>query len=101
MGRRLLVVEDTFVNKGRGPVLVPGILAEVDERFRVGDPIEPRKPNGSAIATRIGGLELLCPNPRGDAVLMLKELAKTDVPIGTEVWSVGGAEAGMEHSTAR
>jgi len=101
MGRRLFVVEGTFAIKGRGLVLVPGILPEGDERIRAGDLIELRKPDGSAIATRIGGLELVCPNPRGDVVIMLKELAKTDVPIGTEVWSVAGAETGMEHSTTR
>ena len=99
MGRRLLVVKATFEIEGRGLVLVPGILPEGDECFRAGDPIELRKPDGSAIATWIGGLELLCPNPRGDVVIMLKQLAKTDVPIGTEVWSVSGAEGSMEHST--
>ena len=101
MGRRLFVVEDTFAITSRGLVLVPGILPKGNERFRVGDPIELRTPDGSAIATRIGGLEMICPNPRGDLVIMLKELAKTDVPIGTEVWSVGGAEADMDHTTTR
>ena len=36
MGRRLFVVEDTFTIKGRGQVLVPGILPEGDECFRAG-----------------------------------------------------------------
>jgi hypothetical protein len=89
MRRRLFVVEDTFAIRGRGLVLVPGVLPEGDECFQVGDPILLHKPDGSAIATRIGGLELLCPNPRGDVLIMLKELAKADVPVGTEVWSVG------------
>jgi len=88
MGRLLFVVEDTFAIKSRGLVLVPGILPEGSERFRVGDPILLRKPDGSAVETRIGGLELLCPNPRHDVVIMLKELTKADVPIGTEVWSM-------------
>jgi hypothetical protein len=65
------VVEDTFTIKGRGLVLVPGILPEGDERFRAGDPILLRKPDGSAIATTIGGLELLCPNLRGDVVILV------------------------------
>jgi len=94
MGRRLFVVEDTFTIKGRGQVLVPAILPEGDECFRAGDPILLRKPDGSAIATRIGALEMLCPNPRGDVVILLKEFAKADVPVGTEVWSVDAAEQG-------
>lgn len=94
MGRRLFVVEDTFVVEGRGLVLVPGILPEGDECFRVGDPILIRRPDGSDIATRIGALELICPNTRGDVVIMLKELVKADVPVGTEVWSEGPAERG-------
>jgi hypothetical protein len=89
MGRRLLVVASTFTVKGRGLVLVPGILPEGDECFRPGDPIVLRKPDGSTVATRIDALELLCANPRRDVVILLKELTKPDVPVGTEVWSVG------------
>jgi hypothetical protein len=88
MGGRLLVVEATFTVTGRGLVLVPGILPEGDERFRAGNPILLRKLDGSSVATRIAALELLCPNPRRDVVIMLKELTKSDVPVGTEVWSV-------------
>src|SRR5438105_385660 len=94
MARRLFVVEDTFAIKGRGLVLIPGILPEGEERFRTGDYIRLRKPDGSSTVTRIGGLELLCPNPRRDVVIMLKDAATADVPIGTEVWSVDAAEQG-------
>jgi hypothetical protein len=87
MARRLLTVEDTFAIRGRGLVLVPGIIPEGDERFRVGDRITLRRPGGSSVDTQIGGLELLDPNPRRDVVIMLKGLAKGDVPVGTEVWS--------------
>ena len=87
MARRLFTVEATFAVRGRGLVLVPGIIPEEDERFRVGDRITLRRPDGSSIGTRIGGLELLDPNPRHDVVIMLKESAKEDVPVGTEVWS--------------
>ncbi len=87
MGRRLLVVKDTFAVKGQ-LVLVPGILPKGNECFRPGDPIVLHKPDGSAVETRIDALELLCPNPRRDVVILLKELSKSDVPVGTEVWSV-------------
>ena len=88
MARRLFVVEDTFAIEGRGLTLVPGIIPEGNEVFRPGDPIMLRKPDGSFFATRIGGLEMVYPNPRRDVVIMLKDLTKADVPIGTEVWSV-------------
>jgi hypothetical protein len=46
MARRLFVVEDAFAIKDRGLVLVPGILPSGDERFRPGDRIRLRKPDG-------------------------------------------------------
>ena len=76
MARRLFTVEDTFSIRGRGLVLVPGIVPEGDERFRVGDRITLRRPDGSSIDTQIGGLELLDPNPRHDVVIMLRGLAR-------------------------
>lgn len=88
MARRLFTVEDTFEIRGRGLILVPGIIPEGDERFRVGDRITLRKSDGSSIESQIGGLELLHPNPRHDVVIMLKGMVKADVPVGTEVWSV-------------
>lgn len=87
MPRCLFKVEDAFLIAGRGLVPVPGIIPVGDERFRVGDPITLKRPDGSAISTVIGGLEFLCPNPRMDVVILLKGLTKADVPIGTEVWS--------------
>jgi hypothetical protein len=88
MARRLFTVEDTFAIRERGLVLAPGIIPEGEERFRVGDPITLLRPDGSSIEARIGGLELLDPNPRRDVVIMLKGMTKCDVPVGTEVWSV-------------
>ena len=67
--------------------MVPGILPQGDERFRVGDPLLLKRPDGTESRVNIGGLELLTPNPRHDVVVMLKNLNKQDVPVGTEVWS--------------
>jgi hypothetical protein len=86
------VVEDTFAIRDRGLVPVPGIVPHGDERFRVGDPIMLKRPDGSVVKTRIGGLELVCPNQRHDVVILLRELSKEDVPIGTEVWSMSPSE---------
>ena len=88
MARCLFTVEDTFVIRNRGLVLVPGIIPEGDERFRLGDPIILLRPDGSSFRTEIGGVEMIDPNPRHDLVIMLKGMAKGDVPVGTEVWSV-------------
>jgi hypothetical protein len=41
-----------------------------------------------------GSLEIINPNPNHEVVIVLKELAKEDVPIGTEVWPLGGETAG-------
>lgn len=94
MSRRLFTVSDTFTIRGRGLVPVPGFVPVGEERFRVGDPLLLKRPDGSEVRTAIGGLELLDPNPNRDVVVLLKELTKDDVPIGTEVWSVGGETPG-------
>ena len=92
MTRRIVVVEDTFEIKGRGLLLVPGILPKEGELFRVGDPIRLRRPDGAWIHTRIDDLQCLSSNPpAGDIVIMLAGFAKSDIPVGTEVWSVADA----------
>jgi hypothetical protein len=87
MERRLFTVTDTFLIQDRGLVLVPGIAPVDDESFRVGDALLLKRPDGVEITTTIGGLELLCPNPKNEVVVMLHEFGKEDVPLGTEVWS--------------
>jgi hypothetical protein len=90
MARRLFVVEDTFLIKGRGLVPVPGIVPEGEERFRLGDLIVIKRPDGSCLGATIGGIEIFStpPRTRDDFAIVLKDLNKEDVPIGSEVWSV-------------
>jgi hypothetical protein len=91
MARCLFIVEDMFLIRGRGLVVVPGILCQGEERFRVGDPLLLKRPEGSCLQWRIGGIELIsCSPPRtkNEVVILLRDLSKDDVPIGTEVWSV-------------
>lgn len=92
MPRCLFKVEDTFLIAGRGLVPIPGIIPIGDERFRVGDPILLKRPNGSTISTNIGGLEFCCPHLRNDVVILLRGLTKADIPIGTEIWSAAVSE---------
>jgi hypothetical protein len=90
MSRRLLTVEDTFLIQERGLVLAPGLVPVGNERFRVGDPILLKRPDGRRFPSRIGALEFIkyaSPHPC-DVVIMLRDLGKGDVPIGTEVWTV-------------
>jgi translation elongation factor EF-Tu-like GTPase len=89
MARRLFVVEDSFLIKGRGLVPVPGIVPRGDERFRVGDHIVIRRPDGSQLEWTIGGIEIFRtpPRPNSDLGILLEDLNKDDVPIGSEVWS--------------
>jgi translation elongation factor EF-Tu-like GTPase len=91
MARRLFTVEDTFMVRGRGLVLVPGIVPQGDERFRVGDAIQKKLPDETSRFCNIDGLERITGTSRVDVVVLLRELTKEDVPIGTEVWSVDRA----------
>ncbi len=90
MARHLFTVEDAFTIRGRGLILVPGIVPEGDERFRVGDRISLRKPDGSSTDAQIGGLELFASYALGKIPVILIAMKKEDVPIGTEVWSSDG-----------
>jgi hypothetical protein len=88
MARQLFTVTETFSVPGRGIVLIPGISPVGNERFRVGDALLLKRPDGTEIMTAIGGLEFLTPNPNHELTVMLKQLDKNDVPAGTGVWSV-------------
>ena len=89
MARLLFVVEDTFHIEGRGVVPIPGITPVDGEKFRIGDQILLKRPDGSQFGWQISGMELLTPPPPNfDFAILLKGLTKDDVPIGTEVWSI-------------
>lgn len=106
MARLLLIVKrtwplDDFTRRvcqlGDGPhlLLAPGIVVRPDERFRPGDRLRLRRPDGSTLSARIGGFVEWSYNRtrRGDWVefdstIAVVNLVPDDVPIGTEVWSV-------------
>jgi hypothetical protein len=91
MARCLFIVDDAIFIKGRGLVPIPGILCQGEERFRVGDPVLLKRPDGSCLIWKIGGIELincLPPRPKNEVVILLRGLSKDDVPIQTQVWSV-------------
>jgi hypothetical protein len=89
--RLLFTVTDTFSIPGRGVVLLPELTPVGEERFRVGDPLKLRRPDGAEASVCIGGLEFLKsvkPKSKCELVIMLSGTRKEDIPIGTEVWSV-------------
>jgi hypothetical protein len=90
MARLLFKVEDSFTVRTRGLVIIPGIVPQGDERFRVGGRLELRRPDGVVLNTQILGLEFLNPMPPDYAIAVLLPLGLTtdEVPLGTEVWSV-------------
>ena len=89
MSRLLFTVEDTFYIQGRGLVPFPGIVPIENERFHIGDSLLLKRPDGTTVMSRIAGIEMMNPPlPNFAVVVLLKELTKDDVPIGTEVWSV-------------
>jgi len=88
----LFAVEDRFLVRGRGLILVPGLPPGSADRFRAGDPILLKRPDGSHLPWTIGALELLIEQPfrppleRHVPILRLG-LGKDEVPVGTEVWA--------------
>ena len=94
MARHLFTVSYSLAIRNRGVVILPGIIPVGDERFRVGDPLLLKRPDGSEIKTTISGLELFTCVTNRDIPVLLNGIGKEEVPIGTEVWSVDGALAG-------
>jgi hypothetical protein len=87
MARKLFTVEDTFTIRGRGTVLVPGLVPEGDEHFRIGDALRLVHPDGSEMVVAISGIELFNPGPQAQYPVLVT-LSKSEVPIGSEVWSL-------------
>ncbi len=84
---KLFVVADTFTITNRGLVLSPGVLPGAKVAF--GDTVELRRPDGTTSRARVAGLassstELM----RKGVPMMLAGLTASDVPPGTEVWTV-------------
>lgn len=91
MGRLLCVVQDTFEIEGRGIRFWPAMLLQSDAPIGVGDLVRFQRPDGSSAEHRVGALELVFggpPTQPASVFLAFEGLSKTDLPIGTEVYSV-------------
>ena len=87
----LFTVADRFYIEGRGCVLVPGVSTDSSiTGLRQGTRIRLRTPSGKEIDTFIKDLEMITHRQEEPAkiaapVLLPKDIAKEDVPVGTEV----------------
>jgi hypothetical protein len=90
-----LTVEEAFVARGAGVLVTPRITAEEPARGRF--PIELRLPDG---ATREVQAELDVAHMRGPlppfAMIRLHGITVEEVPVGTELWTVGDAESPLK-----
>ncbi len=90
MSRRLLVVERRFWIRGRGLIVTPGVVPGEGERIKAGDCVLLIRPDGSTRDVMIRGISTYSSPDSSVRVDLLLDLAsKEQVPIGTEVWSVG------------
>ena len=87
MSQRLFIVDDTFQIRGRGVVLSPGLNPDIKVNLHIGDPILLKRPDGTAFTWTISGIGFQTPNPSHTLPLLLKDLRKEEIPIGTEVWT--------------
>ena len=86
--RLLCKVEDAFYVSRRGCVIVPTFSEGLDFRIRAKDHIELRTPDGRVLETYIVSLEFATrrESPSRMVIMLPPDIAKQDVPIGTEVW---------------
>jgi hypothetical protein len=86
--RLICRVEATFSVRGHGLVLCPEADLPEGVKIRVGDPVTLRLPDGHALETRIKAIELITPNPKHIAPIILEGIVeKSEAPIGSEVWT--------------
>ncbi|WP_435009361.1 hypothetical protein P12x_000613 [Tundrisphaera lichenicola] len=88
MARRLLVVERRLWLRDKGLILDPGIIPVGGEPIGVGSQVVLRRPDGSTCAAVIRGTSTDSGSATAGRIrLLLDEVGRDDVPIGTEVWS--------------
>lgn len=94
--RRLVRVTEVLEIAGRGIFVVPVVPHALiegapKERLQRGDQLELRKPDGSVARATLCSLEWPSPHQGGLILGLGTSITKADVPIGTEIWRVGGA----------
>lgn len=88
-GEFLFKVEACFLIQTRGLVVAGGKMDEAKpSTFRVGSPLMLLRPGLPPLASKIKGIEMFSPVRADNPIPILLEgnLAKSDVPIGSEIW---------------
>lgn len=87
---RLMLVESVFDFRGR-PVLAPGVEAEHTKGL-IGAAVRIVLPDGSSFDTTVVGIEMPTPNlTRRYPIELASTTVDQPVPVGSEVWAVGGS----------
>jgi hypothetical protein len=81
MPQLIFKIADTFTIEGRGVCASPGEWG--DGKADLGDSIELRRPDGSALRASIRELTY----PHRD-ILLPAGITRSDIPAGTEIWTV-------------
>ncbi|MHC4201976.1 MAG: hypothetical protein ACYSU0_18460 [Planctomycetota bacterium] len=91
MARLVFMVASVFDIRGRGVVVCPSdpVTRKDFPDCREGSPIELRRPGLTAIRTMVAGTPVFKPN----IDILLRDLKKADIPVGTEVWLLDTDEA--------
>ena len=98
MSHFLFKICDTFQITNGGLVVATDLKEEDAKakgiRLKVGDTLELRRPDGSRVMSGIAGIGMLNPSVPNRPLdfLLSAEIAKEDVPVGTEAWSSGQAQ---------
>jgi len=81
----LLTVEDVFCITGRGCAVTAGMP---DGRFvlKIGAGVVLKRPDGSEVETTVRGVHLGNQGSGAPISILLADVTKADVPIGTELW---------------
>ena len=87
--RLLIVVEDIYEFQDGILHFAPLVANPLLEGVKAGDPLELRRPDGTAIRTTLYGLDWPSPMCGKMGLSANRPLTKADVPVGTEIWKVG------------
>jgi hypothetical protein len=84
----LLVVDDVFEFQDGTLHFSPLVTIATFEGLKAGDPLELRRPDGTAIRTPLYGFDWPSPMRGQWGLSVNKPLTKADIPVGTEIWRV-------------
>ena len=85
MRERIFVIEDHFQIKGRG-LIITGKIEKKSTVLKIGTPIIVCRPDGSEVETKIAGIEMCSPPNFKIEAILIHNLTKDDLPVGSYVF---------------